>query len=199
MPRWQLLSVTVLLLAGPAAPAAEITEPGRHLARVLDGMHVEDHWLPDEQVDWRTGAPDPKAPHSHTHCSAFVAAACERLGVYILRPPEHSQTFLANAQQEWLRGQGRARGWEPVSSGEEAQRLANRGDVVVASYHNPNPRKPGHVALVRPSTKSDRRIAAEGPEVIFAGIHNHNRASLVVGFRHHPRGQIVFFAHRAER
>ena len=28
-----------------------------------------------------------------THCSAFVASVCERLGIYVLRPPEHSQVM----------------------------------------------------------------------------------------------------------
>ena len=81
-----------------------------------------------------------------------------------------SQTLLANAQQGWLLtaaarkvGVGRL-----VARG---QRLANRGQVVVASYRNSNPHRPGHIALVRPSTKSaaTRPVASEGPDLIWAG------------------------------
>src|ERR1700730_19160503 len=85
--------------------AAELTFEGRHLAEVLDSMHVEEHWIAGGIVDWRTGDPTGKAitdDGKHTHCSQFTAAACEKLGVYILRPPEHSAVLLANAQFEWL-------------------------------------------------------------------------------------------------
>ena len=37
-----------------------------------------------------------------THCSAFVASFSKQLGVYMLRPPDHSPTLLANAQMRWL-------------------------------------------------------------------------------------------------
>jgi hypothetical protein len=130
---------------------------------------------------------------------AFVAAACDRMGVYILRPPDHSQVLLANAQNAWLKREGPRFGSHRVDSPVEAQRLANRGDVVVASYTNPNQHRPGHIAMVRPSTKSDGAVADEGPQLIQAGRSNYNSVSLVQGFVHHQdawknRG-IEFFAH----
>jgi hypothetical protein len=157
---------------------------------------VEHRWLPGVRVHWRTGEPTQPRQRAATHCSAFVAAACDRLGVYILRPPEHSQVLLANAQQKWLLGQGRQQGWREVRSWQEAQRLANQGVVVVASYRNANPKKPGHVALVRPSSKSMKTVAAEGPDVIWAGRHNRNQGSLLEGFKTHPSDAIRFFAHQ---
>src|SRR5262245_41831848 len=86
--------------------APEITPEGRHLAEVLDSMHVEEHWIAGAIVDWRTGDPTGQPLKAgdtgkHTHCSQFTAAACEKLGIYILRPPEHSAVLLANAQFEW--------------------------------------------------------------------------------------------------
>ena len=128
-----------------------------------------------------------------------MAAACNRLGVYILRPPAHSQTLLANAQQRWLLDRGRQEGWKEVRAWQEAQRLANRGAVVVASYRNPNSRKPGHVALVRPSSKDKEAVASEGPDVIWAGRQNHNQGNLLEGFRRHPKDAIRFFAHPAAK
>ncbi len=180
-----------------AALEEQITSAGKRLAQALDDMDVEHHWLPGVRVHWRSGEPTTPRRRASTHCSAFVAAACDRLGVYILRPPEHSQTLLANAQQRWLVSEGPGNGWRPIRTWGEAQQLANRGEVVVASWRNPNPRKPGHVALVRPSEKSAETIAAEGPDVIWAGRQNHNRGSLFEGFRRHPKDQVLFFAHPA--
>jgi hypothetical protein len=179
--------------------ASEIAPAGEALARLLDGMDVERHWLAGRKVHWRTGTLDPNGHQGATHCSAFVAAACDRMGVYILRPPDHSQTLLANAQNAWLKHDGAQLGWRRVSSPVEAQRLANLGTLVVASLANPDRRRPGHIALVRPSPKGDGEVATEGPQVVQAGRSNYNSVSLVQGFIHHPgawkNGEIEFFAH----
>jgi hypothetical protein len=200
MRRTQMAALAVLLLAAPTQQAAEISARGRELARHLDAMHVEQHSLVAEPVDWRTGEPDRKAPRCHTHCSAFVAAACARLGIYILRPPEHTQTLLANAQQAWLQRDGCEHGWEPVANREEAQRLANAGELVVASNRNGNPHKPGHIAIVRPGDKSAEALADEGPDIIQAGTHNYSCTTLKVGFGRHrdawEHDGLRFFAHR---
>ena len=85
---------------GPIAPA------GDHLASVLDDMNVESLWIAGQHINWETGEPDRggdyEGPGNHTHCSAFSAAAAKRLGIYLLRPPEHGQSLLANAQSKWL-------------------------------------------------------------------------------------------------
>jgi glutamine amidotransferase-like uncharacterized protein len=181
-----------------SASSQPITPAGMQLARALDGMDVEHHWLPGVRVSWQSGKPTQPRQRAATHCSAFVAAACHRLGVYILRPPAHSQTLLANAQQRWLQTRGRDAGWRPVSSWQEAQQLANQGEIVVASYRNSNPHRPGHVALLRPSSRSAKSIEMDGPEVIWAGRHNCNSGTLLQGFRKHPKDEILFFSHRAE-
>ncbi|MEI9895382.1 MAG: hypothetical protein WDN28_16210 [Chthoniobacter sp.] len=199
-----LLAVLALFLASTAAllAAAEITSEGQRLVSVLDAMHVEEHWIAGAIVDWRTGDPTGQAvtdTGKHTHCSQFVAAACEKLGIYILRPPEHSAVLLANAQFDWLPGEGRAGGWAPVADGVAAQDLANRGQVVVAVCQNADPKKSGHIAIVRPGTKTPAQIAAEGPDVTQAGGTNFNSASLKRGFANHPQafsqGEIRFYAH----
>lgn len=195
------LAALLLAFAAPA-PAADVTPAGEKLAAALDAMHVEDLWLAHNRVKWKTGEPIGPAPadnKTHTHCSAFVAAFCLRQDIYILRPPEHSSTLLANAQFDWLDGAGRARGWRPVASALEAQQLANRGLVVVAAYKASDPAKPGHIAVVRPSAKSDGAVAREGPEVAQAGVTNSADTTLKDGFRHHPdafrKGLVRFWAH----
>jgi hypothetical protein len=115
----------------------EISPAGLWLTRKLDAMDVEHLWLAGKRVNWKTGqslAGTPKGNGSHTHCSAFAAEACRRLGVYLLSPPEHSATLLANAQDDWLLDSGKERGWTELGDGYRAQQLANRGQIVVAVY-----------------------------------------------------------------
>jgi len=190
------------LLAG-CLFAGEVTPGGVQLAERLTAMDVEHHWLPGHRLaDWRTGDPAPRK--GSTHCSAFLAAACERFGIDMLHPPEHSENFLATAQTEWLRREGPRHGWTPVDSPFRAQELANQGQVVVVMYPSPDPAKSGHAALVRASDKSGAMLEAEGPQIIQAGAQNAASTSVKEGFRHH-RGAWVsghdftvqFFAHAA--
>ena len=69
-------------------------------------------WLAGERVNWESGAPVGawRDDRPHTHCSAFVASAAKRLGIFVLRPPDHGAVLLANAQiklAEQRRGDGR--------------------------------------------------------------------------------------------
>ena len=195
-----------LALSGVAASGAVaegITAAGRELASKLDSFDVENHWIAGEHVDWQTGLPDgkpEKLPGKHTHCSAFVASAAETLGVYILRPPEHGQVLLANAQNEWLASpMAAAAGWRRLNDAREAQAAANRGELVVASYHNHRDDIPGHIAIVRPSEKSDAEIGEEGPEIIQVGGHNYTMTTVKRGFASHPaawgHNEIAYYAH----
>lgn len=206
MRRLSLLAAFVLVLA-PSLRASDIsdagahsvvTPKGNHLARVLDEMDVPRYWKAGVGIDWRTGRQDPRQSQHATHCSAFAAAACDRLGVYILRPPQHSQVLLANAQQKWLLHEGEREGWREVKSWTAAQRLANEGEVVVGSFRNPDPNKPGHMALVRPSNRSMESIAQEGPDFIWASRQNHNSGLIEKCFGEH-KDPVLFFVHHAEK
>ena len=184
--------------AEPAAP----TPKGRWLAHQLDGMGVETKWIAGAHINWGTGLPDDETetlPGRHTHCSAFVAAAARMLGVYILRPPEHGQVLLANAQNDWLASEGAGQGWRVVNGPLDAQSLANTGALVVASYHNHRDDKPGHIAIVRPGDKTERALLSEGPDVIQAATVNSGSISLRAGFAGHPHAwrdnEINYYAH----
>ncbi len=193
------------LLLAHLALAAPITEQGEKLAAYLDSLKVEDYWLSGAIVDWRTGLPTGqpiKDEGKHTHCSQFAAAACERLGIYLLRPPEHRAVLLANAQYDWLTGEGHDKGWSPVPDASTAQALANGGTLVIAIYKNPDSKKTGHIALIRPSNKSEEQIKAEGPQVTQAGGTNASSTTLRRGFANHPtafaNGEIRYFSHETK-
>jgi hypothetical protein len=165
-------------------------------------MGVESKWIAGAHVDWRSGLPDGRpetSPGRHTHCSAFVAAAAEKLGAYILRPPQHSQVLLANAQFEWLGDEGAAEGWRSLPDAEAAQSAANAGELVVAAYESHRSDKPGHIAIVRPAERSAGDLASDGPLVIQAGTANSSAISLREGFSGHPAAwrdhEVAFYAH----
>jgi hypothetical protein len=163
-----------------------LLRPG-HVARarliaLIDSMHVEQRWLADEHVNWETGEADRGAdyvgPGRSTHCSAFAAAVGERLGVYMLRPPQHGQVLLASAQTAWFHGgDGLSQGWRPLDGADRAQQAqarANKGDLVVIAYENPDPHRPGHIVIVRPADKTARALATDGPEIAMAGTNNYS-------------------------
>lgn len=194
--------LAAILTGSLSAAASEITPAGQQLGKALDAMHVERLWLSGRQVDWRTGEPNGKVytnSTSHTHCSAFAAAAAEQLGVYLLHPPEHSAVLLANAQQEWLCGRGTNQGWQSVKSSVQAQQLANEGQLVVVTCKNPDAKRPGHIAIIRPGSWSEAKILAEGPEIVQAGAHNYTSTTTKEGFKNHPSafegGQLLYFSH----
>ena len=180
-----------------------IDEKGNNLKSFYLSLNVENLWIAEHHINWETGEPDePNAKYSiRTHCSAFVASACKRLNIYILRPPEHVQGLLANAQYDWLQtSEAIDKGWKQIDDENAytiAQQYANKGYVVVAVINNPIPKKPGHIALVMPSEISEQELEDSGPVIIMASTHNHNFISLKAGFKSHitswPERKILFY------
>jgi hypothetical protein len=210
-PKTRLLLLILSLSLGAFHPAfaaepsccGPITEPGRRLLSLLDGMNVESLWLAHQHINWETGEPDKaddyEGPGRSTHCSAFAAAVGKRLGIYMLRPPEHGQILLANAQAQWFRSPaGRQSGWQSARDAHEAQSLANRGNFVVVVFESVDPHRPGHIAIVRPAHRPARLLDENGPEITQAGQKNHTKTSTKVGFLAHPGawpGGVLYYAH----
>ena len=164
-PSFLVAAIALVSVATPAR-AQSISPSGERLVKLLDGMDVEHLWQAKEYVHWKSGKPVDKPVNDekpHTHCSAFAAAVADRLKIYLLHPPEHGASYLANAQCDWLPGPGAAQGWQPVATPEDAQALANAGNLVVAVYKEEDPKKHGHAAVVRPAEKTranrERRTA----------------------------------------
>jgi hypothetical protein len=202
-------TATQATAAPPAATMQEtgccgpVTPQGKHLRQLLDGMDVDHLWLNHLHIDWETGKPDRgpnyDGPDTKSHCSSFAAAVGERLGIYMLRPPDHPQQLLASAQGKWFESkEARDKGWTPVNSSREAQRLANLGELVVITFVSPDPHKPGHIAIVRPAMKTDEALAAEGPQTTQAGGTNFSNGTAKESFRLHenawPNG-VKMYAH----
>lgn len=196
-----------LIQARPESCCGPISPAGHRLLDVLDNSNVETLWLAHEHVNWETGEPDRDAdyegPGKATHCSAFAASVGKRVGVYMLRPPEHGQILLANAQAAWFHSAaGRDSGWREVKTAKEAQTLANEGYLVTVVYENPDAHKAGHIAIVRPAGRPERLLEENGPEITQAGTRNYIKTSTKVGFEHHPGAWpdgVRYYAHRLER
>lgn len=203
---WWLFTLLGLSCAPDLQPCCgPITPQGHQLEQFLDSSDVDHLWRAGWHVDWQTGAvnrEEPGGPEARTHCSAFVAAMADRVHIYVLRPPQHKQELLANAQMHWLRDQGAAAGWQPVASAAAAQSAANRGELVLEAFENPNPHRPGHIAIVHPSGKTRAELDHDGPQETQAGEQNAISITTAEGFRHHVgawqtggSGALRYYAH----
>ena len=177
-----------------------ITSNGRKLIQILDSSHVEELWLKGYRVDWETGQPlaVSKNPKS-THCSAFAASIAKKMGIYLLRPPEHKSTLLANAQYDWIQtSSAEKEGWTKVNDGLTAQNEANKGNLVITIFKNPDETRPGHISIIRPAVKSIKLITKEGPQTTQAGGTNAFSIPLKHGFGNHPGAWpdgVIFYEH----
>lgn len=167
-----------------------ITSKGNELKQFYLNQNVENLWLAGHHIDWETGQPDdPFATKGiKTHCSAFVASVCKQKHIYILRPPEHKTGLLANAQYDWLFSKEATQiGWHQITDSiyQKAQSYANKGYLVTAVYKNPDPSKPGHIALVMPDEVTNDLLNQQGPTLIQAGSVNKSAIPLRLGFKHH--------------
>ena len=210
-PAFALWLILALALIWPQTSRASepdccgpITAQGQKLLNVLDQSGVEHLWLPQVHVHWLSGEPDLRRPgrsRHATHCSAYVAAMSVRLGVPLLRPPQRRAGMLATPQAHWLGSIGKREGWVAVDM-QQAQSLANQGQFLLAAWANPDPRRSGHIAIVRPSEQSTTDLRLHGPELTMAGHLNALRISTAHGFEDHKgawqeggKGSVQYFAH----
>jgi len=202
------LAAVLPLPAWAESCCGPLTSGAARMTAFLDGCGVERLWLPGYKVEWDTGAAIHAWPttHRHTHCSAFAASMAMRLGVYLLRPPEHSPTLLANAQMGWLRSpEAVAQAWSAMPDVTAAQSSANTGALVVAVFENRNPANPGHIAILRPSDIGRDDLLQHGPFTTQAGGHNWLSGPLELSFaghrsawHHDGTGAVRFFAHAVD-
>jgi hypothetical protein len=187
---------------------------GARLNEFLDGLPILTRWLPGHRIVWQTGqqsGPKQIPASHHTHCRAFAAAVALYLDIYLLRPPQHGQAKLANAQTFWLSGEesfpgiGSAgdNGWTTLGmSGDPGapaacQQAANAGRLVLVCYAAPVPTH-RHVAIVRSRADESADIPPDGPDVIMAGAHNYRSTSMRHAFKNHPQAwpdNLALFAH----
>ncbi len=201
-------------LTVPTTGGNIVTAEGQQLANYLSSFMVDTYWAGGYSVNLLTGATNGTSPNmttgTATHCSAFGAAVAEMLGIYVLRPPQHSDVSLANAQYLWFKTNNQ--GWFSLQSSFTvpmanwqvaalaAQHAANTGALVVASYYNPS--GAGHFAFIRPSTKPDSDVTnvAIGPQECQSGGINSSSTNISAGFASpsHWPSNILYWGHTVQ-
>ena len=186
-----LLSALIFIaLTSFGQQVLKIEPAGEKLLQFYRSLNVENLWLKGIHVNWETGEPDnPEATKNvKTHCSSFAAAACKKLNIYLLRPPEHKVTLLANAQYDWLStNEAWQQGWRTIISTDykQIQLFANQGHVVVIVWKNTEHNKPGHIALVNPNEIEENTLSERTLLMIQAGGTNSSCIPLKKAFKNH--------------
>jgi hypothetical protein len=175
-----------------------ISRTGALLAERLDGLDVENHWLPGQDVSWKTGNAADDNPGPASNGGQFVAAVCARMKVVMAEPvPED---FFPDMQYDWLVDEGTASGWVAVGGDVEAQLLANQGWVVVAAWKSPTPAGDrsldGEMAIVHPDSRPVEAVADRGPTITAAGQQNHADIALKDSFPQAAWDQVIYMACR---
>ena len=171
------------------ADPAPISAKAKWIEAQLDQMDVKDKWIAGTHIDWRTGVPDGQPESADRPPHPLQRLRRRRRGKIRRLPaaPAGAPAILAGERPERMAAhRGRGEGWQSLPDGAAAQNAANRGLLVVASYHNRNDDKPGHIAIVLPGMKNAALLASEGPDVMQAGTVNSARTSLRDGFSGHP-------------
>jgi hypothetical protein len=139
-----------------------------------------------------------KPTSSSTWCNIFVSDATKAMGAEIPHWVDSkgnpakvaaagAHELSANGVADWLRTSGTKNGWRAVSL-DEAQRMANEGKPVVASWKNPN--GIGHVAMLRPGDGSGKVMVAQ------AGATNSNAMNIKDAFSTAwTKKQLVVYVH----
>jgi hypothetical protein len=180
------------------AQGLPISRAGAVLAERLDGMDVENHWLPGQDISWKTGnSVDDNLGPASNGCQ-FVEAVCARLKVVMAEPvPEN---FYPDSQYDWLVNEGTGHGWVAVGGDVEAQLLANQGWVVVAAWKSPTSSSDrstdGQTAIVHPDSKPVEMVADRGPAITVAGLQNHASIALKDSFPPAAQDQVIHLACR---
>ena len=182
----------------PATNSANACAQAAMLSAFLDSLQVNNYWLEGASVNWLTGVAGGSGPNmtigTDSHCSAYAGAVTDLLGVYLLRQPYASDLNLANNQANWLATN--TAGWFPISTMTVAQHLVNTGELVVASYQASS--GSGHIAVLRPSNRTDASVNAFGPEECQSGDNNFLSTNIVTGFNQHPGAfpsNILYYGH----
>lgn len=89
--------------------------------------------------------------------------------------------LLAREQIEWLRHRDQDQDWLDVDA-VDAKRCADRGQLTLATWQNPNPAGHSHIAVVVPSTSNDVEIAQAGAVCFLRGPISRGFGSLPVRF-----------------
>ena len=138
-------------------------QPNQALPYPSDSNHTWDYWTRDPSRG------DPAAPTSNSDWVALLGSNALQLRNPTVSAAAGGTDGLVLGQQTLV----------------IAQRLANLGHLVIASYRATDARTPGHLAVVRAGDKSLAELQADGPVVISAGVLNAASTTVREAFEAH--------------
>ncbi len=121
-----------------------------------------------------------------TFCNVFATDVMLAMGATV---PTPAYAVDANQYSDWLAKKSPPNGWKAVTA-EEAQKMANSGKPVLASWKNEGPGGHGHVAVVRPGTVDP----TDGPTLASAGGGAcFDKGNVALGFKDVPPNEIKYY------
>jgi hypothetical protein len=179
----------------------------------------EESWRVTQRIDELDVVqnPDYQPGGGKTYCNKFAADLVQKVGASLPKEltfdgttrrwlsnyynareqnEKRGTTFELNANmmQDWLADS--SNGWEEISGHEPAQRFANRGYLVLASWKNPTSAwKSGHITIVR-AYEWDGFNSDKGPRIAQAGRTNFSDDFASSGFSASKRSQVRYFLFR---
>lgn len=172
---------------------------GTNIERVIAFLDVENNPRYDPALhnsEGRNWLVDTNKDGTVTMCTVFVADATRMLHAEIPLQPNRAANIMCN----WLEkaaSNPASTGWRLIASPEEAQALANQGQVVVVSQRRSGA---GHVALVRPVPQAEAlEDGGRDPHTAQAGAVNSSstRVSKIFDLSAglDPKMQVIYYAH----
>jgi hypothetical protein len=172
---------------------------GANIERVIAFLDVENNprYEPAlHNTEGRNWLADTNNDGTVTMCTVFVADATRILHAEIPLQPNRA----ANIMCSWLENASlnpASSGWRLVASPEEAQALANQGQVVVVTQRRSGA---GHVALVRPVPETEAlQAGGHDPHTAQAGAVNSSSTRVSKVFTLNaaldPKMQVKYYAH----
>lgn len=127
-------------------------------AKVIDQFRVDEskRYEPGEKTYcnifvWDvTRALGAEIPHYILKDDKASAAAVDELGQFKVEAAKRKELNV-NSTVAWLKEHGPSNGWRRVDA-RMAQQMASGGHPAVAVWANPNPKKHGHIAIIRPGS-----------------------------------------------
>lgn len=124
-----------------------------------------------------TRAMGAEIPHWVIKINNDGRSAMDSNGIFTVER-ENRKEMLVNETVDWLKQHGETYGWRRIDA-RMAQQMANEGHPSIAVWENPNPKKFGHIAVIRPGSVGDER----GTAISQAGILVLDASHIDKGFK----------------
>lgn len=108
---------------------------------------------------------------------------------------ETARKLNVNNTVDWLKNNADDIGYSECTA-KEAQHAANRGEVAVTLWKNPNSTKSGHIQVVRPTPNGEEYNSSKGVYLAQAGSNNYNAIYLRDKYSSSYQNALIYYTHK---